>query len=216
MDSCDIIFNNISKGLEAMDELRFTIADPTTHQMMSFQYIPYWARAFERYRWPATIALQGQFWPGSDRGNISCEKVFAINTEREGWLLPPTLPGLFGCSCIEGVAECNNNTSLSARKLRPFPPMLLHSIRCSGPERERELVFRVERKRRMKIMRTDQAGPAWKSNKATRGIETTLLRPKNAFIINSLTTTQLGLFNCIVKVAEKGEKNVASGVSHQC
>ena len=27
MDSCDVVFNNISKGLEAMDELRFTIDD---------------------------------------------------------------------------------------------------------------------------------------------------------------------------------------------
>ena len=60
MDSSDVIFHNITKGLEAMDELRFTIADPTTHQMMSFQYIPYWAHAFERYRWPATIALQSK------------------------------------------------------------------------------------------------------------------------------------------------------------
>jgi hypothetical protein len=60
MDSCDVIFNNISQGFEAMDELRFTISDPTTHQVMGFQLIPYWANAFERYRWPTTIAIQGK------------------------------------------------------------------------------------------------------------------------------------------------------------
>ena len=39
---------------------RFAIADPTNYQRHSFQYIPYYAHAFEKYRWPATIALQGK------------------------------------------------------------------------------------------------------------------------------------------------------------
>ena len=60
MDACDVIFHNVSKGLEAMDELRFSLSDPKTHQKMAFQYIPYYTKAFERYRWPTTFALQGE------------------------------------------------------------------------------------------------------------------------------------------------------------
>eukprot|EP00095_Tigriopus_kingsejongensis_P005177 maker-scaffold237_size242172-snap-gene-1.38 protein:Tk05177 transcript:maker-scaffold237_size242172-snap-gene-1.38-mRNA-1 annotation:"protein tweety" len=59
MDSCEIVFNNISTGLEAMDQLRFSIEEPKDR--MSFQYIPYWARSFEKYRWPTTMALQALF-----------------------------------------------------------------------------------------------------------------------------------------------------------
>ena len=40
--------------------IRFAIADPTNYQRHGFQYIPYYAHAFEKYRWPATIALQGK------------------------------------------------------------------------------------------------------------------------------------------------------------
>ncbi len=108
MDACDVIFYNISKGLESMDELRFAIDDDrhgygygygearNGHGVISFSgggrgggrsgshgrggglygygggyahygsggfKLPAYVRAFERYRWPATIALQGKLPP---------------------------------------------------------------------------------------------------------------------------------------------------------
>ena len=57
MESSDIIFANISSGLEAMDQLRFAIDEPK--HRMSFQNLPGWAYAFEKYRSPTTMALQG-------------------------------------------------------------------------------------------------------------------------------------------------------------
>jgi len=57
MDSCDVIFYNISNGLEAMDELRFTLDDNPTHYDRPTFKMPDYARAFEKYRWPATYAL---------------------------------------------------------------------------------------------------------------------------------------------------------------
>ncbi len=56
MDNSDYVFYNISEGLKAMDELRFAIDDPGAR--IDFRYIPFWAKSLEKYRWPATMALQ--------------------------------------------------------------------------------------------------------------------------------------------------------------
>lgn len=57
-DSCEIVFNNISTGLEAMDQLRFSIQEPKDR--MSFQHVPHWAASFEKYRFPGYFGIQGK------------------------------------------------------------------------------------------------------------------------------------------------------------
>ncbi|XP_059084897.1 protein tweety-like [Tigriopus californicus] len=59
MDSCEIVFNNISTGLEAMDQLRFSIQEPKDR--MSFQHVPHWAASFEKYRFPGYFGIQALF-----------------------------------------------------------------------------------------------------------------------------------------------------------
>ncbi len=66
MDSCDVVFNNISKGLEAMDELRFTIDDDQVRRRAGVR-VPagegektYSSKNLERRRWliPSLQALE--------------------------------------------------------------------------------------------------------------------------------------------------------------
>ena len=54
------MFYNVSSGLAAMDQLR-DIIDPSPNDKpeVTFKEIPILAAAFERYRWPTTMALQG-------------------------------------------------------------------------------------------------------------------------------------------------------------
>ena len=61
MDNSDFIFFNISEGLKAMDEIRFTVNDPNNRIDSDLRYLPFWADTVERYRWPITMALQGIF-----------------------------------------------------------------------------------------------------------------------------------------------------------
>lgn len=56
MDHCNAIFSNISEGLKAMDEIRFTVNDPNNR--LDLRHVPFWAETVERYRWPVTMALQ--------------------------------------------------------------------------------------------------------------------------------------------------------------
>ena len=60
MENCDVVFYNVSSGLAAMDQLR-DIIDPSANDKpeVTFKEIPILADAFERYRWPTTMALQG-------------------------------------------------------------------------------------------------------------------------------------------------------------
>ena len=58
MDNSDFIFFNISEGLKAMDEIRFTVSDPNNR--IDLRYLPFWASTVERYRWPITMALQSK------------------------------------------------------------------------------------------------------------------------------------------------------------
>ena len=60
MENCDVVFYNVSSGLAAMDQLR-DIIDPSLNDKpeVTFKEIPILADAFERYRWPTTMALQG-------------------------------------------------------------------------------------------------------------------------------------------------------------
>ena len=58
MDNSDYIFFNISEGLKAMDEIRFTVSDPNNR--IDLRYLPFWASTVERYRWPITMALQSK------------------------------------------------------------------------------------------------------------------------------------------------------------
>jgi len=62
MENCDVVFYNVSSGLAAMDQLR-DIIDPSLNDKpeVTFKEIPILAEAFERYRWPTTMALQGIF-----------------------------------------------------------------------------------------------------------------------------------------------------------
>ena len=41
-----------------MDRLKFAIDEP--NQPLNLQYVPYFAHAMEKYRWPTTMALQGK------------------------------------------------------------------------------------------------------------------------------------------------------------
>ena len=59
MDNSDFIFFNISEGLKAMDEIRFTVSDPNNR--IDLRFLPFWASTVERYRWPITMALQSKF-----------------------------------------------------------------------------------------------------------------------------------------------------------
>jgi len=59
MDNSDFIFFNISEGLKAMDEIRFTVSDPNNR--IDLRFLPFWASTVERYRWPITMALQSIF-----------------------------------------------------------------------------------------------------------------------------------------------------------
>ena len=59
MDNSDFIFFNISEGLKAMDEIRFTVSDPNNR--IDLRYLPFWASTVERYRWPITMALQSKY-----------------------------------------------------------------------------------------------------------------------------------------------------------
>lgn len=59
MDNSDYIFFNISEGLKAMDEIRFTVNDPKNR--IDFRHLPFWASTLEKYRWPITMALQAIF-----------------------------------------------------------------------------------------------------------------------------------------------------------
>lgn len=59
MDNADFIFFNISEGLKAMDEIRFTVSDPNNR--VDLRFLPFWASTVERYRWPITMALQSIF-----------------------------------------------------------------------------------------------------------------------------------------------------------
>ena len=59
MENSDVVFHNITSGLTAMDNLLEKI-DPRDRKEIDFKPIPFWARAFERYRWPATMALQSK------------------------------------------------------------------------------------------------------------------------------------------------------------
>lgn len=56
MDNSDFIFFNITEGLKAMDEIRFTVNDP--NNKIDLRFLPFWAALIERYRWPVTMALQ--------------------------------------------------------------------------------------------------------------------------------------------------------------
>lgn len=56
MDNSDFIFFNITEGLKAMDEIRFTVNDPNNR--IDLRFLPFWASTIERYRWPVTMALQ--------------------------------------------------------------------------------------------------------------------------------------------------------------
>ena len=60
MENCDVVFSNVTSGLTAMDQLREKI-DPSINDKpeVTFKDIPILANAFERYRWPTTMALQG-------------------------------------------------------------------------------------------------------------------------------------------------------------
>ena len=60
MENCDVVFYNVSSGLAAMDQPR-DIIDPSLNDKpeVTFKEIPILAEAFERYRWPTTMALQG-------------------------------------------------------------------------------------------------------------------------------------------------------------
>ena len=60
MENCDVVFYNVTSGLSAMDQLR-EIIDPSINDKpeVTFKEIPILAEAFERYRWPTTMALQG-------------------------------------------------------------------------------------------------------------------------------------------------------------
>ena len=60
MENCDVVFYNVSSGLAAMDQLR-DIIDTSLNDKpeVTFKEIPILAEAFERYRWPTTMALQG-------------------------------------------------------------------------------------------------------------------------------------------------------------
>ena len=77
MENCDVVFYNVSSGLAAMDQLR-DIIDPSLNDKpeVTFKEIPILADAFERYRWPTTMALQGNWI------KISWVKV-------EIWIIPP-------------------------------------------------------------------------------------------------------------------------------
>ena len=60
MENCDVVFYNVSSGLAAMDQLRDKIdPSPNDKPEVTFKEIPILAEAFERYRWPTTMALQG-------------------------------------------------------------------------------------------------------------------------------------------------------------
>lgn len=59
LDESALIFDNISEGLKAMDELRFAVDDPNNR--IDFRYLPFWAKTLERYRWPTAMALQALF-----------------------------------------------------------------------------------------------------------------------------------------------------------
>ena len=63
MENCDVVFSNVTSGLAAMDQLR-EIIDPSPNDKpeVTFKDIPILAEAFERYRWPTTMALQGKFY----------------------------------------------------------------------------------------------------------------------------------------------------------
>jgi len=62
MENCDVVFYNVSSGLAAMDQLRDKIdPSPNDKPEVTFKEIPILAEAFERYRWPTTMALQGIF-----------------------------------------------------------------------------------------------------------------------------------------------------------
>ena len=64
MENCDVVFSNVTSGLAAMDQLR-EIIDPSPNDKpeVTFKDIPILAEAFERYRWPTTMALQGKtYW----------------------------------------------------------------------------------------------------------------------------------------------------------
>lgn len=72
MENCDVVFYNVSSGLAAMDQLR-DIIDPSLNDKpeVTFKEIPILAEAFERYRWPTTMALQGNI-------NIICLLIFVL------------------------------------------------------------------------------------------------------------------------------------------
>ena len=76
MENCDVVFYNVSSGLAAMDQLR-DIIDPSLNDKpeVTFKEIPILAEAFERYRWPTTMALQGNI-------NIICILIFVIDISR--------------------------------------------------------------------------------------------------------------------------------------
>ena len=71
MDNSDFIFFNISEGLKAMDEIRFTVSDPNNR--IDLRYLPFWASTVERYRWPITMALQSKI-----QTYCSCNKYMYI------------------------------------------------------------------------------------------------------------------------------------------
>ena len=65
MDNCDRVLNNISAGLEAMDQLRFAIDavdSPHTAQneRLRFLLVPEYTHAVEKFRWPVTMGVQGK------------------------------------------------------------------------------------------------------------------------------------------------------------
>jgi len=63
MDNSDYIFFNISEGLKAMDEIRFTLHVSDTHgfKRIDLRDLPQRAAIVEKYRWPFTMALQAIF-----------------------------------------------------------------------------------------------------------------------------------------------------------
>ena len=46
----------LNKTIEFWLLNRFAIDDPGAR--IDFRYIPFWAKSFEKYRWPTTMALQ--------------------------------------------------------------------------------------------------------------------------------------------------------------
>ena len=89
MENCDVVFYNVSSGLAAMDQLR-DIIDPSLNDKpeVTFKEIPILAEAFERYRWPTTMALQGNI-------NIISLLIFVLDNEQRDYEQGSRLGGHF-------------------------------------------------------------------------------------------------------------------------